>query len=340
MADDLVSVPPVVDDGAGEPVEAGPFSTIPEEQPFVGYDVTELIETDPSSALFLADDERLGRRVTLRAIVPELDAREDALERFFNEARNVARLRHPNLVRGLDVARGGSFYCFVAEYVRGETLAARLIRLERGRLSEELALQVVRDIAMGLQYVFENGLVHRDVRPGTILLAEEGPARLRDLGFAREVAVATDEEQVRMFPEYASPEQARGDLDIEIRSDLYNLGCVWFHMLIGHPPFRGQTVDDILRQRCETEAPNPRELNVRISAATSELVKWLLQTDRDDRPRTPQAFLARLADHPLAPDEPEPEAMTPEDDEATDDDNADASDNDETDDVDASVEDE
>jgi serine/threonine-protein kinase len=269
------------------------------EQPFPGYTVTERLGRGGSAAVFRAKDSRLDREVAIKALIPDLEHNEDAVENFFNEARNVARLRHPNVVRGLDVGRAGKYFYFAMEYVRGESLAQKLERLERGRLGEEEALRIVRETAVGLQYIFENGLVHRDLKPGNLLLSAEGGVKICDLGVAREVVAPRQEDFVKASPAYASPEQARGDFDIDIRADLYGLGCTWFQMLTGNPPFQKTTPEETLRAHLEEEPANLRELDPRLSAATSQLVLWLLEKDRDNRPRTPQDFLRKLDKHPL-----------------------------------------
>lgn len=282
------------DSGAG----ANDGAAAPLEQPFPGYEVLEKIAQGGMGAVFLARDLRLDREVAIKALVPHLASHADAVEQFFNESRNVARLRHPGIVRGLDVGRAGKYFYFVMEYARGETLAAKLQRLERGRLPEKESLEIVRQAAEALQYIFENGLVHRDLKPVNLILDGKGGVKLCDLGVAREIEHPGHDAFVKGSPDYASPEQITGDPNVDIRADLYGLGCTWYHMLTGQPPFRSATPEETLRRHLHEEPKNLRELDPRLSAATSELVRWLLMKDRDERPRTPQAFLARLMKHP------------------------------------------
>ncbi len=280
------------------------------EQPFPGYEVHERIGRGGMAAIFRATDLRFEREVAVKTLIPDLTHHEDAVERFFNEARNVARLRHENIVRGLDVGRAGKYFYFVMEYVKGETAAEKLARLERGRLPEREALHIVRAVAEALQYMFENGLVHRDIKPGNILLAQGGGVKVCDLGLAREVAFPSPEACIKGSPSYASPEQIRCDPNVDIRADLYGLGCAWYHMLLGQPPFTGQTSAEILRRHLDDEPEPPRERDPRIGAMTSQIILWLLKKDRDERPRTPQALLAKLAEHPLAQQEDSPTTET------------------------------
>ncbi len=271
------------------------------EQPFAGYKVYDKIAQGGSGAVFLARDERLGRDVAIKALTPDLQSNENAVDLFFNEARNVARLRHPNIVRGYDVGRTGTYFYFVMEFVRGESLGVKLDRLDRHRLQEKEAFRIVREILKALQCVFETGLVHRDVKPGNILLGNNGDVKLCDLGIAREVAFATPEAVVMGSPSYASPEQVRGDCDIDIRADIYGLGCTWFHMITGQPPYRGETAQQVMQKHLDEEAdlPSPRDLDPRLSAATSALIGWMMAKDREKRPRTPQQLLNKMREHPL-----------------------------------------
>lgn len=269
------------------------------EQPFPGYKVTHKIGQGGSGAVFLAKDIRLDRDIAIKTLIPDLEHNEDAVERFFNEARQVARMRHNNIVRGLDVGRSGKYFFFVMEYIRGESVADKLSRLHGGRLREIDTIKIVLDIADALQYIFENGLVHRDIKPGNIILANSGEIKLCDFGVAKEVAYESQESFVMGSPSYVSPEAAAGDPNIDIRADLYSLGCTWYHMLLSRPPFIGESAPVILRKHISDDPVNPTEVDLRITPATGQLLMWLLEKDRDRRPRNPQQFIAKMMTHPL-----------------------------------------
>ena len=156
-------------------------------QPFTGYKVVNILGEGPAGPVLLARDTRFEREVVIKAIVPDLEAHEDAAERFFNEARQVARLRHDNIVRGVDVGRAGKYLYFVMEYVRGETLEKRLSALQSGRIREIEALQHVIQAAAGLQFIFEQGLAHRNIKPANLMLGG-GTLKIADFGVARDLA--------------------------------------------------------------------------------------------------------------------------------------------------------
>jgi len=119
------------------------------------------------------------------------------------------------------------------------------------------------------------------------------------VGVAREIAYPSPEAWVLAHPERVAPEVADGDPNADIRADLYALGCAWFEAILGAPPFRGATASDVLKMHMDASVPEPRELDPRLSSATSRLILGLLAKDRDERPRTPQEFLAKLKTHPL-----------------------------------------
>lgn len=268
-------------------------------QPFRGYGLEECLEANENAALFRSRDLVMDRPTTVRAIKASA-TRPDAVDKFFSEARGVARVRHPRVIRGLDVGRADDRFFFVYEFVRGESLANRLKRRERGRLTEKESLVLVREAAEALQGVFEQGLTHGMVCPENLLFAENAGIALTNLGFAWQVAYPDDRAAILANPHRMSPETADEDPNADIRGDLYSLGCVWFESLLGRPVFPAASPEEILRRHREETVESPRDLDPRLSAATSRLIGWLLEKDRDDRPRTPNDFLNRLREHPLS----------------------------------------
>ena len=311
--------PPETDGPSRPEAEPAPSTPSPETetaeelpQPFTGYEVTARIARGGMGEIYRARDHRFNREVAIKSLKPDLTGNPDAVGQFFNEARNVARLRHPNLVRGVDVGRTGEYFYFVMEYIRGETLAEKLERVGRGRLPEKETLAIVHGIGEALAYIAANGLVHRDIKPGNILLTAEREVKVCDLGVAREVAFPTVEAFVKGSPAYASPDQVRGDAEVDIRAEFSGLGCTWYHMLVGHPPFVGDTPQSVMEQHLHAPAPDPCSENPRLSEYTGELVVWLLHKDPMDRPPTPESFLAELQQHPLWPEVKPEESSAPQ----------------------------
>ncbi len=287
---------------AATPAPAAPMSEfaagVLEKQPFRSYRLSHCLASDSRRAVFKAEELNLGRAVALKVVRP-WPGREGAVEEFFSLAGSIARLRCPGAARGLDAGRGEGDFFLAYEFVQGESLAARLARRQTGRLTEKESLRLVRELGLILQGLFELGHPHGHFHPANVMLGEGGKAKLLDIGFAWTLAWRDDAEAFRAAPDYLPPERIAGELNIDIRGDLYSLGAVWHRVLLGEPVFRGTTPKDTLAMHLEREPVPPREADPRLSAATSSLVLWLLAKDRDARPRTPKEFLRKLESHPL-----------------------------------------
>ncbi|MDR3078348.1 MAG: serine/threonine protein kinase, partial [Planctomycetota bacterium] len=241
----------------------------------------------------------LNRPVALKVMRPS-PLRTGAAEEFFSLAGGIARLRCPGAARGLDAGRGGGCFFLAYELIQGESLASRLGRRQSGRLGEREALRLVLELARRLQELFELGNHHGGLRPGNIMLApEDGGARLLDLGFAWTLAWPDDREAHAAAPYFLPPEMIAGELNVDIRGDLYSLGAVWHWLVLGEPVFKASTPEETLRLHLERAPVPPRERDPRLSAATSGLIMRLLEKGRGARPRTPRDFLKKAEDHPF-----------------------------------------
>ena len=190
--------------------------------------------------VYLARDRTLDRLVAIKVVSPELTTSSVIRDRFLQEARTVARLRHPNIVDVHSAGQAGGLLYFVMEYVPGESLRDRI---DRGhRVDGHQALTILRDLARALAYAHERGIVHRDVKPDNILLdRESGCSMLTDFGVAR--ALSTGDERLTRTgfvlgsPRYMSPEQAAGDRELAGKSDVYSLALVGYEILRQHGAF-------------------------------------------------------------------------------------------------------
>ena len=255
------------------------------EQPFSGYRIEKSLASDDRRAVFKAESGLFEQAVALKVMQPWPE-RHNAAEDFFSLAGSIARLRTPAAARGLDAGRSGRIFFLAYEFTPGENLAERLARRQNGRMGEREALRMVRELARALQKLFESGQPHGNLKPSNImLLPEGGEVRLLDIGFAWTLAWPNDADAFAAAPDFLAPERIMGDLNVDIRGDLYSLGAIWYRLLMGEPVFKASTP--------------PRERDPRLSAATSGLILRLLEKDRDARPRTPRDFLRRLGEHPL-----------------------------------------
>lgn len=300
-----------------EKTEAGtsaPLSTFALElldtNPFSGYVLGDCLASDEYSAVFKAQDKNMDRTVSLKALLAHPE-RDDAVETFFSQAGSVARVRHPRLARGLDAGRGGRAFFMAHEFVRGESLGAKLARRQTGRLTEKESLAFVAELAQTLQDLFDAGQNHGDLRPERILFVDGGQLKLLGLGFAWTVAWWDDTAAYAVKPDYLPPERIADELNIDVRGDLYSLGALWWKAILAEPVFKGNTPEETLDMHLRQKPVPPREVDPRLSAATSQLILWLLEKDRDARPRTPKEFLRKLSSHPLLEKEKQEEAAVP-----------------------------
>ena len=222
------------------------------------YELEYEIGRGGMAIVFLARDLRLERRVAIKVIRPEL-AQVVPLERFLREVRIEAALDHPNIVSLFDSGEVEGLPYYVMPYVKGESLRARLQRVQQ--LSLDDALRITRQIAEGLSYAHQNGVVHRDIKPENILIAEyEDRALIADFGIAKATVEAGGESLttygiVLGTPEYMSPEQAMGDV-VDDRADIYALGCLVYEMLAGDPPFTGRSRSAIVAKHLRETVPS------------------------------------------------------------------------------------
>lgn len=261
------------------------------------YEIRAEVGRGGMGTVYLAHDPLLQRRVAVKVLAPHVAGEPDLIERFGREARAAARLKHPNIVTIYDVGQEGSTYYFVMEYVDGPSLARALA--QRGPMSPGGALRLLRPLASALDYAHSQGLVHRDVKPGNILLDPHGEPALGDFGIARAAQDSrlTTTGTLVGTPEYMSPEQARGD-EVDHRTDLYSLAIVAYEMLGGRSPFAGSTPHGVLyRQVHEAPPPlrQPRAGEPAWPAAIDAVLQKALAKEPRQRYETAGAFVEALA---------------------------------------------
>jgi serine/threonine protein kinase len=243
------------------------------------------------AAVYLARDERLDRNVAVKrmhiAEHDEIDAR-----RFQREARLGASLSHPNLVSIFDTEKDDESVLLVMEYVEGETLADVLAR---GEVEPRRAIEIVRAVAEALDHAHSEGIVHRDIKPGNVLLGRDGSVKLADLGIAKAVERTdiTGTGTVLGTPAYMAPEQLQGG-DLGPAVDVYALATMAFEMLTGRKARRGRSAVEIAHQVVNESPPDPRETNPAIPAPTAEALRAGMAKEPADRPRSAGELAERL----------------------------------------------
>jgi serine/threonine protein kinase len=264
---------------------------------------------------------QLGQVVAIKVLPPSKSKNPQMLGRFQREVKLAVKLKHPNVVRSFQVGETNGLHYLVMEYLEGETLDVVLAR--RKRLPAHEAVRVIYQALQGLQHIHEQGLVHRDLKPANLMLvpvpaAGEPDTTLRatlkilDIGLGRALDEGpggrelnlTGEGMILGTPDYLAPEQARDPRAIDVRADIYSLGCVLYHCLTGQPPFPDTNV---LSQmvRHATEAPRPlKDLAPDVPDGLQQIVNWMLAKDPNQRYPTPERAAQALQVFQTAGGEP------------------------------------
>lgn len=244
------------------------------------------------ATVFKAYHPALDRYVAIKVMHPAFTQQENFLARFRREAQVVARLEHPNIVPVYDYAEYENRPYLVMKFIEGETLKRRL---ERGPIAWQELLKIVESVGAALSYAHAQGVLHRDVKPSNVLLANDGRVYLADFGLARiaeagESTISTD--SMLGTPQYISPEQALGRKDLDQRVDIYSFGVVLYELLVGRVPFSADTPYSIIHDHIYAPLPLPRSLNPNLSEAVERVLLKALAKDRNDRYENVEKLLA------------------------------------------------
>ncbi len=262
-------------------------------QQIPGYQIIEVVGSGAMATVYKARQLSLDRIVAIKVLPKRFSESPEYVERFYKEGKAAARLNHANIVQAFDVGEASGYHYFVMEYVEGHTL---FDELAGGKVFEEAeALQVIIQIARALKHAHSQGLIHRDVKPKNIMIASDGTAKLADMGLARVAAdvQAARAEVGRAFgtPYYISPEQIRGELDIDFRSDIYSLGATFYHMVTGRVPFQADTPAAVMHKHLKEPLAPPDHINTSLSAGIGEVVEVMMAKDRRRRYATTSDLL-------------------------------------------------
>ena len=250
------------------------------------------------ATVYLADDLKHERKVALKVLKPELAAVVGA-ERFLAEIKTTANLTHPHILPLFDSGESDNFLFYVMPHIEGESLRERIDREKQLGVDDSLA--ITQKVANALDYAHSHGVVHRDIKPGNILLSEQGEPLIADFGIALAVAQAgagriTETGLSLGTPHYMSPEQATGDRDVDPRSDVYALGCVLYEMLAGQPPFSAPTAQAVLVQILTSDAPSITSMRRTVPPNVGHALARALEKLPADRFTSAAEFGAALGD--------------------------------------------
>ncbi len=254
-------------------------------QQIPGYQIKAKLGSGAMATVFKARQISLDRLVAIKVLPRRLSENRDYVERFYKEGKAAAKLNHPNIVQAFDVGEAGGYHYFVMEYVEGHTLYDELAA---GKVfTEAEALKIIIQIARALEHAHKQGLIHRDVKPKNIMITKEGVAKLADMGLARAAsdAEAAQAEAGRAFgtPYYISPEQIRGEVNIDFRADIYSLGATLYHLVTGQVPFEAPTPAAVMHKHLKETLTPPDHINTKLSAGIGEVVEVMMAKDRKRR---------------------------------------------------------
>ena len=259
------------------------------------YRIVNKLGQGGMATVYKAYHAALDRNVALKVLHPVFKEDPHFLERFHREAKLVALLEHPNIVPIYDFSEHEGQPYLVMKFIPGQTLKARLLE---GPLPIDQSNKIIEAVGNGLAYAHGKGILHRDVKPSNILIGRDGRIYLADFGLARiaELGASTLSGDMLMgTPHYISPEQARGDGDLDERTDIYSLGIVLYEIVVGRVPFSADTPFSIIHDHIYTPLPIPSEVNPAVPDEIQNILLKALAKDRDDRfasvSKTVQAYL-------------------------------------------------
>ncbi len=272
-----------------------------------GYRVEKLLGAGGMGAVYLAHQLSLDRKVALKILPAKFATNPDLLARFTREALSAAQLNHHNVIQVYDIGNVDNLHYIAMEYVRGESLG-QIIRRD-GRLQIDDAAGHILQAARGLHYAHERGIIHRDIKPDNIMVNEHGVVKIADMGLAKMLRVADDEERMGLdvdgdnelihrkssdlnltqanvamgTPAYMAPEQARDTASVDARADQYSLGCTLYYLCAGKAPYSGTTAFELMSKHLK-EPLTPLDVHIKaVPPAFKKILEKMLAKDPDDR---------------------------------------------------------
>jgi serine/threonine-protein kinase len=263
-----------------------------------GYQIMERLGRGSMGVVYKARQVSVDRVVAVKILLDSLAQNREFIKRFEREAKIAAKLSHNNVVNAIDAGDVGGRFFFVMEYVEGLTIKDYL---DKNKIFQEReAIRIVMAVAEALKHASQRGLIHRDIKPENVILTPDGNVKLADLGLAR----LTDDEKWGLAeagmaigtPYYISPEQVRGQTDIDIRADIYSLGATFYHMVTGKVPYSGDNPSEVMRKHVDprVQLVPPDHLNSQLSSGLGIVIETMLEKNREHRYSNPDDLILDL----------------------------------------------
>ncbi|MEM9347661.1 MAG: protein kinase [Planctomycetota bacterium] len=261
-----------------------------------GYQMLSRLGAGAMATVYKARQLSLDRIVAIKVLPQKHSNDPNFIQRFYDEGKAAAKLNHANIVGAYDVGQAGEYHYFVMEYVDGRTVYDDISG--KGAYSEEEALRITSDVAQALNHAHAQGFIHRDVKPKNIMITDDGTVKLADMGLARAVTdrEAAEAEAGKAYgtPYYISPEQIRGEIEIDFRADIYALGATAYHMVTGRVPFEGPNPSAVMRKHLSEEVEPPDHINESLSSGLSEIIEICMAKSPKKRYSTTEDLLHDL----------------------------------------------
>jgi len=261
-----------------------------------GYQIIAKLGAGAMATVYKAKQISLDRIVAIKVLPQKYSRDSNFIQRFYDEGKAAAKLNHPNIVGAYDVGQAGDYHYFVMEFVDGRTVYDDISK--NGAYSEEEALRIAAQVAEALSHAHQQGFIHRDVKPKNIMITADGTVKLADMGLARAVSdrEAAEAEAGKAYgtPYYISPEQIRGEIEIDFRADIYALGATLYHMVTGRVPFEGPNPSAVMRKHLKEELEPPDHVNTALSTGIAEIIEVCMAKSMTKRYTTTDDLLEDL----------------------------------------------
>ncbi|HWL09245.1 MAG TPA: serine/threonine-protein kinase, partial [Planctomicrobium sp.] len=261
------------------------------------YELIRKLGAGGMGTVFLATDSDLKRTVALKVLPRDRANNPTLVRRFKSEGQAAALLQHRNIVSVFEAGQADGYLFLALEFVDGIDLLEWVHR--HGPVSAKRSVEVMRQAAEALQHAYERNIVHRDIKPSNLMISRDGTVKLTDMGLARSIDDTLDTTITRDGTtvgtvDYMAPEQASSSKAADIRSDLYSLGCTWYHLLTGTPPYPQGSVTNKIAAHIGAPLPDPRTMNPKIPEAVTAVIHRLMAKRKEQRYQTPAELLEDL----------------------------------------------
>jgi eukaryotic-like serine/threonine-protein kinase len=279
------------------------------------YKVLERLGSGGMGSVYLCEHKHMRRRVAVKVLPTAKASDPSCLERFYREAKAIAALDHPNIVHAYDIDQDENLHFIVMEFVDGASLQD-IVR-QSGPMTPVRAAHYIRQAALGLGHAYERGLIHRDIKPGNLLVDRSGTVKVLDMGLARffndeeDILTKKYDDSVLGTADYLAPEQAVDSHEVDVRADIYSLGATFYFLLTGRTPFGDGTVAQKLLWH-QSRQPKPvTTLRPDLPQEIGDIVKRMMDKEPDKRYQTPQEVEDALGSWTATPIPPPSDAEMP-----------------------------